>query len=297
MGLYTVVVFITWKKYKHSPQTIPQHLHWFKWEAYFTWLSGFALLAIVYYYNARIYMIDPSVADISVFQAIAGGIATLIVSWVIYDLLCKSALAHNKILFSLIGFILVVALAYGLSQFFSARAAYIHVGAMLGTLMVANVFFVIIPSQKTMVNAAIKGEQSDPELGKKALNRSIHNNYMTLPVLFIMISNHFPSTFGNKNSWLILAGLILVGAGVRHWFNLRGQGKKNLWLLPCAIILLIGLVYLTRPIALNQDSNSEQFTDVNAMQLIKDHCVSCHSVTPTSTVFVTAPKRYGTGYF
>ena len=284
------------EKYKHSPKTIPEHLHWFKWEAYFTLLSGLTLLAVVYYYNASIYMVDPSVADISSFQAIAGGIGTLIISWVIYDLMCKSALVHKQKLFALIGFILIVALAYGLSQFFSARAAYIHIGALIGTIMVLNVFFVIIPSQKTMVNSAIKGVKSDPTLGKKALMRSIHNNYMTLPVLFIMISNHFPSTFGNKHSWLVLAALIIVGVGIRHWFNLKGKGIKNLWLLPFSIILLIAVVIYTLPktkplvhMSLTT-SKTQVITDHTAMQMIEKHCLSCHSIQPTSTIFVTAPK-------
>lgn len=276
------------EKYKHAPKTIPAHLHWFKWEAYFTWLSGFTLLAIVYYYNAQIYMLNPSVSGISAGQSIGLGIGTLLVSWLVYDLLCKSALVQHKKLFGLLGFVLIVTMAYGLSQFISARAAYIHVGAVIGTLMVANVFFVIIPSQKTMVNAAIKGETSDPSLGEKALMRSIHNNYMTLPVLFIMISNHFPSTFGHANSWLILAALILVGVAVRHWFNLKGQGVKNYWLLPVAFIGMLLLVYLTKPETL--DHKAEIISDATAMQMIAVHCQSCHARQPSSDLFVTAPK-------
>ena len=284
------------EKYKHSPKVIPRDLHWFKWEAYFTLLSGLALLAVVYYYNASLYMIDPSVADLTSFQAIAGGVGTLIVSWVIYDLMCKSPLVKNMKLFALIGFILIVGIAYGLSLFFSARAAYIHIGALIGTIMVLNVFFVIIPSQKAMVASAKKGELGDPTLGKKALMRSIHNNYMTLPVLFIMISNHFPSTFGNSNSWLVLSALILVGVGVRHWFNLKGKGVKNYWLLPVSVALLITVVVYTMPkiqSPAHMSMAEEQITvisDHKALQIIEKHCVSCHSATPTSTVFVVAPK-------
>ncbi|MCF6226179.1 MAG: urate hydroxylase PuuD [Xanthomonadales bacterium] len=281
------------EKYKLAPDPVPEHLHWFKWEAYFTWISGVALLAIVYYYNASFYMLDPGVADISANTAIGIGIATMVLGWLIYDLMCKSALVNKGWLFAIIGFVLVTALAYGLSQFLSARAAYIHVGAMLGTLMAANVFFVIIPAQKAMVKAALNGEDFDPLPGQKALTRSIHNNYMTLPVLFIMISNHFPSTFGNSNSWLILAGLILVGAAVRHWFNLRGKGQKNYWLLPASIIILLALVYLTRPIALPVSadaSNVTALTDASAFELIDIHCSSCHSVNPSSTMFAAAPK-------
>ncbi len=286
------------EKYKHSPKVIPKDLHWFKWEAYFTLLSGLVLLAVVYYYNASIYMIDPSVAEISSSQAIAIGVGSIVVSWVIYDLMCKSPLVKNMKLFALIGFILIVGIAYGLNLLLSARAAYIHIGALIGTIMVLNVFFVIIPSQKAMVNSAKKGELGDPTLGKKALMRSIHNNYMTLPVLFIMISNHFPSTFGNSNSWLVLSALILVGVGIRHWFNLKGKGVKNYWLLPVSIALLIVVVIYTMPkaqftsstIAGTTDEKPIIISDHKAMQMIGKHCVNCHSSAPTSTIFVTPPK-------
>ena len=276
------------EKYKHAPKTIPAHLHWFKWEAYFTWLSGFTLLAIVYYYNAQIYMLNPAVSAITAGQSIGLGIGSLVLSWLVYDLLCKSALVNKKKLFALLGFVLLVGMAYGLTQLISTRAAYIHVGAVIGTLMVANVFFVIIPSQKTMVNAAIKGEKSDPSLGEKALLRSIHNNYMTLPVLFIMISNHFPSTFGHANSWLILAALMLVGVAVRHWFNLKGKGIKNHWLLPLAFLGMVALVIVTQPVTLKSESGL--ISDVAAMAIVAQHCQSCHARVPSSDIFVTPPK-------
>jgi len=287
------------EKYKHSPKTIPKDLHWFKWEAYFTLLSGLTLLAVVYYYNASIYMIDPSVSSISASQSVAIGISTLIVSWIVYDLMCKSALVKNMKVFALLGFILLVALAYGLSQFLSARAAYIHIGALIGTIMVLNVFFVIIPSQKSMVNSAIKGELGDPTLGKKALMRSIHNNYMTLPVLFIMISNHFPSTFGHENSWLVLSALILVGVSVRHWFNLKGKGIKNHWLLPFSLILFVAVIVYTKPkishtitnnTTSNVTENTKAITDLQVMEMFEKHCISCHSNKPTSPIFSVAPK-------
>jgi len=283
------------EKYKHSPEKIPQDLHWFKWEAYFTLLSGLTLLAVVYYYNASIYMVDPSIADISSTQAITIGVMTIIGSWIIYDLMCKSALVKNMKVFALIGFLLIFAIAYGLSLYLSPRAAYIHIGALIGTIMVLNVFFVIIPSQKSMVNSAKKGEIGDPTLGKKALARSIHNNYMTLPVLFIMISNHFPTTFGHKNSWFVLAILILIGVAVRHWFNLKGKNVKNYWLLPVSIILFIAVVIYTQPVSnklnlSNASLNDKSITDVQALQIIDKHCISCHSHQPSSQIFSTAPK-------
>jgi uncharacterized membrane protein len=284
------------EKYKHAPQVIPKDLHWFKWEAYFTLLSGLALMFVVYYYNASIYMIDPSVADLTSLQAIAIGVGAIFASWIIYDLMCKSPLVKNMKLFSLVGFLLIVSTAYTLNLFLSARAAYIHIGAIIGTIMVLNVFFVIIPSQKSMVESAKKGEAGDLSLGKKALMRSIHNNYMTLPVLFIMISNHFPSTFGNDNNWLVLSALIIVGAGIRHWFNLKGKGIKNYWLIPFSLLLLIAVVIYTMPQSKpttqmgSENNNAMQVTDFKALQIINKHCVSCHSVKPTSQIFVIAPK-------
>ncbi len=279
------------EKYKHSPEKIPKDLHWFKWEAYFTGLSGFTLLCIVYYYNANAYMIDPSVMALTSMQAIAIGIGTIVASWIIYDLMCKSPLVKQQKLFALIGFLLLVGLTYGLTHLLSARAAYIHIGATIGIIMVLNVFFVIIPGQKVMVSSAMKGEVADPSYGEKALRRSIHNNYMTLPVLFIMISNHFPSTFGHKNAWLVLAGLMLAGAAIRHWFNLRGKKISNYWLLPFAISLLVGLVIYTKPQSKAvEPQNSNTVTDMQVMQIIDKHCISCHAAKPTSTIFAQAPK-------
>lgn len=281
------------EKYKLAPKTIPKDLHWFKYEAYFTWLSGITLLTIVYYYNAKLYMVDPNIAELTSLQAIGIGLFTIFGGWIIYDLLCKSPLVHKTKFFALLGFILTVALTYLLTQYISSKAAYIHIGAMLGTLMAANVFFVIIPSQKIMVASAKKGEAPNPELGANALRRSIHNNYMTLPVLFIMISNHFPSTFGNSMSWLILAVLILIGVMVRHWFNLKGKGIKNYWLLPASLLLLIGLVIFTAPKNIKNTEQSQinsLISDEALMSTIQVHCQSCHSKDPSSQVFVVAPK-------
>ncbi|HET6722351.1 MAG TPA: urate hydroxylase PuuD, partial [Chitinophagaceae bacterium] len=186
------------EKYKVAPKTIPKHLHWFKYEAYFTWLSGFGLLFVVYYFNTSALLIDKNVLDISSSVAISISIGSFIIAWIIYDLLCKSPLIKKPFLFATLGFALLVGFAYFYTQVFSSRAAYIHFGAMIGSIMVANVFFVIIPSQKAMVRAAKENKPLDPQLGKNALARSLHNNYFTLPVLFVMVSNHFPSTFGYK---------------------------------------------------------------------------------------------------
>ena len=177
------------EKYKVAPKTIPKHLHWFKYEAYFTWLSGFCLLFVVYYFNASAFLIDKNVLDITATQGILIGVGSFIVAWVLYDIMCKSRLIKNQLAFSIIGFAILIAFAYFYCHVFSPRAAYIHFGAMIGGIMVANVFFVIIPAQKEMVRCAKLGIPLDPSLGKKALARSLHNNYFTLPVLFVMVLN------------------------------------------------------------------------------------------------------------
>ena len=195
------------EKYKVAPGELPKTLHWFKYEAYFTWLTGFLLLVLVYYSNAKAYLIDETVLKLSVSQAISISLGSIFGSWFLYDLLCKSELKNNPKLFAATGFLLLVLISYFLSHVFDGRAAFIHVGALLGTIMVGNVFFIIIPSQKALVSAAIEGKPLDERLGKNAGLRSLHNNYITLPVVFIMISNHFPSTFGNAYNWAILTGI------------------------------------------------------------------------------------------
>src|SRR6185295_5514080 len=191
-----------------------QNLHWFKYEAYFTWLTGFAMLIIVYYMDAHAFLIDPAIADITPAQGIGIGIGSMIVSWIIYDSMCKSSLVQNITWFTVVGIILLACLAFFLSHVFNSRAAFIHMGAIIGTLMAWNVYFVIIPSQKALVKAAVTGQPLDPSLGKKAGERSLHNNYLTLPVIFTMISNHFPSTFGHANNWIILIVLTVASGGI-----------------------------------------------------------------------------------
>jgi uncharacterized membrane protein len=278
------------EKYKVAPNEIPKDLHWFKYEAYFTWLSGFTLLVIVYYLDAKAYLIDPAVLDISQSNAILMGMGTLVFGWLIYDLLCKSRLSKNPLFFGAILFLFVTGAAWFLTHVFSSRAAYIHVGAMLGTLMAGNVFRIIIPSQKAMVNAAKQGMPVDPALGKKALQRSLHNNYFTLPVIFIMISNHFPSTYGNTFNWLILIGLSLVSVLVKHYLNLKEKGEKSIWILPVAIVGMIALAFVTAPKTKSvcKDDAPATFTEVN--EIITKRCVQCHSSTPTDDVLKTAPN-------
>lgn len=277
------------EKYKVAPKTIPKHLHWFKYEAYFTWLSGFCLLFVVYYFNASAFLIDKNVLDISATEGILIGVGSFVVAWVIYDLMCKSALIKNQLLFAIVGFVILIGFAYFYCQVFSSRAAYIHFGAMIGSLMVANVFFVIIPAQKAMVNSAKLGLPLDPTLGKKALARSLHNNYFTLPVLFVMVSNHFPSTFGYEYPWLILAIISLGAAGVKHYLNLKEQKQLNVWILPVSILILLAACFVSAPSTNPYECKKEiQFAEVQ--EIIQKRCVQCHSKNPTDDVYKVAPN-------
>ena len=286
-------------KHDRNMPRLPTSLHWFKYEAYFTWITGFILLGLVYHMNAKAYLIKPG-SDMSAGMASLLSTASLVVAWVVYDLLCKSPLKKKPVTFALIGFALVTAAAYGLHQIFSARAAYIHVGAMIGTCMAANVFFVIIPGQRAMVEATEKGEEPDVSKGEAGSFRSLHNNYLALPVLFIMISAHVPMTYGHAANWAILAALALLSAGVRHWFNLRGQGHRNVWILPVCAVAGIGLAFVVKPkpvtpppgaaaaATLSAAENAVLFTEVQA--IFKRRCNTCHAAKPTHVTAPVAPK-------
>lgn len=276
------------EKYKVAPKTLPKHLHWFKYEAYFTWVSGFALLFIIYYFNASALLIDPHVMKLTTMQAVAFSIGSFIAGWLLYDLLCKSPLKKKSWLFAVVGILLLTGFAWFYNYVFSGRAAFIHFGAMLGTLMAANVFFVIIPSQKAMVYAAKRGEMPDATLGKNALFRSIHNNYFTLPVLFVMVSNHFPSTFSHAYQWIVLAAISIGTAGIKHWLNLREQGRVSVWVLPASIILLLAVAYATAPSLKTKECKEVSFAEVN--NIIRQRCISCHSSMPTDDVYRVAPN-------
>lgn len=279
------------EKFKVAPGKLPPKLHWFKYEAYFTWLSGFCLLVVVYYFNATSFLIDPTVLDIDSTTAILIGVGSLAVGWVIYDLMCKSKLVHNPVAFAIVGFVIATAFAYFFTQVFSARAAYIHLGALLGTCMAGNVFFGIIPAQKALVKAAKDGTPLDPSLGKMAGLRSLHNNYITLPVLFIMISNHFPSTFGNSAAWAVLAGLSLASAGFRHWFNLYEKGRNIMWLIPVSSLAIVALVIATGPPTadeLNAPGEPVAFTEVYTV--VQERCQTCHSASPTDDDWASPPN-------
>lgn len=280
-------------KFKGAPAKLPETLHWFKYEAYFTWITGFFLLLFVYWLQATAFMVDPSVADISGTTAVGIGVGTLVVGWVVYDLLCKSPLSKSPGLLGGVIAAFILAVAAGLSQVLSARAAYIHTGAMMGTMMAANVFFVIIPGQKDMVDAMMAGREPPLERGKAGSLRSLHNNYLTLPVLFVMVSNHFPSTFGHAWSWGVLAAIACIGVAVRHWFNLRGKGETNTWLLPAAAVAMLSLAFVSKPKGFDATAAAQGDTPTFAevQGVIQTRCVACHAAEPTQPGFTAPPKN------
>ena len=275
------------QKFRVAPHALPSTLHWFKWEAYSTWLSGFALFVIVYYANARTYMIDPAVADLAPWQAVAMSLAMLALGWVFYDQLCKRlGLAHEKTIGVAMTVFIAVS-AFALSKLFAGRAMFLQIGAMLGTIMAANVLFVIIPSQRELVRAKERGEAPDPVHGQRGKQRSVHNNYFTLPVLLTMIGNHYPMTFGHAHAWLVLVAMLLLAAYVRHFFNLRHKGR-TVWAIPVtaavAALLLAIAIAPTRPDA----SRAPPFAQVE--RIVVQRCAGCHADRPTQPGFAVAPK-------
>ncbi|AKU22343.1 urate hydroxylase PuuD [Massilia sp. NR 4-1] len=279
------------QKYLVAPAELPKELHWFKWEAYSTWLSGIALLTIAYYFNAQAMMVDKAVADLSSLQATGIGIGFLIAGWIVYDLLCRSPLVKREGWLGLTVFVLLSGAAWVLTHLLSGRAAFIHIGAMIGTIMVANVAMVIIPGQRKMVQAMQAGGLPDPSYGIKAKQRSVHNNYFTLPVLFIMISNHYAMTYRHPQAWLVLALIMAAGVFIRHFFNLRHKGRVE-WRYPAigvALLLAVAVAIApSRPAAVGAAADPEaQFRQVKA--IIDQRCVSCHSAHPTQAGFATAP--------
>ena len=277
-------------KYKVAPDELPTILHWFKWEAYTTWISGFSLLVIVYFWNAQVYMIDPSIMSLEPWQAIGVCLGTMLFGWIFYDQLCKSKLGEYPQVMLLIGLVVLALVSYGLAHVLSGRAMYITIGSTVGSMMVANVFFVIIPNQKITVQAMIDRQVPDPTYGKKALQRSRHNNYLTLPVLFMMISNHYPATFGHQYNWLILVALSIISVGVRHYFNVKHKGKHQVWILPTAGVATVVLMVLTSPMMKKGETNEMAVSDATMYQIVQTRCSSCHALEPTQAGFATAPK-------
>jgi uncharacterized membrane protein len=276
-------------KFQVAPPHLPKPLHWYKWEAYWTWLSGFALFCVLYYADARLRLIDPSVADIDPWQAILISIALLVAGWVAYDLLCRM-LGGRELLLAACVLGLVTATAYGVGQLYSPRAAYLQVGSMLGTIMAANVFFVIIPGHWELVRAKKAGRDPDPKPGIVGKQRSVHNNYLTLPVLFSMLAGHFTFTYSHDHAWAVLVALMAVGAAIRHYFNKRHAGE-TLWWIPvgCALAIAAIAVWLRPPGAAPAQPGAASVPFARVQHVVAARCQPCHSLHPTYPGTSAAP--------
>lgn len=279
------------------PEEVLSSLHWFKWEAYLTWISGFSLLVVVYYLGGGIFLVDPKVAAISLPFAILIGVGTLVLGWLVYDALWRSPLGHNAPAAALLSFLLLAGIAYGLAHVFSGRAAFMHVGALLGTLMAANVWRVIQPAQRQMYRVNLAGGTPDVTLSKWAKQRSTHNNYMTFPVIFVMISNHFPSTYGSAYNWIVLLVLFLASAGVRHYLNTRERDSRaGTWVLSASAVAFVGLIAVTalpsyeRSAAVAASGGAARISFAEVRPIFAARCVTCHSAKPSDDMITEAPN-------
>ncbi len=292
------------QKFLVAPASLPEHLTWFKWESYATWLSGFAMLVLVYYLGADLYLVDPSVLDLPIWAAILISLGSLSIGWLIYDALCKSPIGNDNTRLMVLLYIVLVAMAWGYTQVFSGRAALLHLGAFTATIMSANVFLIIIPNQKVVVADLRAGRAPDPKYGKIAKQRSTHNNYLTLPVLFLMLSNHYPLAFASDYNWLIASLVFLMGVTIRHYFNTihaRKGSPRWTWAATAAIFAVIVVLSLL-PLYSDDDyaeeaalsgvaqkfAASEHFEDV--YYIVAGRCSMCHGQYPGWDGIVTAPR-------
>jgi len=266
------------EKYTVAPRRLPDVLHWFKWEAYTTWLSGFALLVFLYYFNAESYLVDRG-GPLGTGWAIAASVALLAVAWIVYDGLCRMLRSELALAAALLG--LTALAAWGATELFAPRAAYVQVGAMLGTIMVANVFFVIIPAHRGLIRAKEEHSEPDPAPALRAKQRSVHNNYLTLPVVFAMLSNHFPAAYGYSRSWLPLVALMAIGAWIRHFFNLRHAGRTAWWIPVTAALAIAAVAVAMRPADRSGPVASKAVPVSRAQAIVQQRCVPCHSEHPT----------------
>jgi uncharacterized membrane protein len=275
------------EKFRVAPEVLPEPLYWFKWEAYTTWLSGFALFVVVYFVHPQTYLVDPSVAHLSSWEAIAIAVGGLVIAWVVYDAMCRLfGMRDLPLALCVLGGIVLA--AWGASQLFQARAAYLEVGAMLGTIMAANVFFVIIPAHWKLVRAKEAGREPDPRWNAEGKQRSVHNNYLTLPVLFAMLAGHFPFTYGHDHAWVILICLMAIGAWVRHFFNLHHQGRNAWWILATAAAGIVALAIWLRPPSSAATGPATSFAQVQS--IVNQRCVPCHSLHPTQPGVSSPPS-------
>lgn len=291
------------RKYLVAPAELPEHLTWFKWESYATWLSGFALLCVMYYGGAHIYLIDTHILDVSAPGAVLLSLASIAGGWLVYDLICKSPLGRNQTLLMLALYVVLVGMAWAYAQVFSARAAFLHLGAFTATLMSANVFFIIIPNQKKVVAALQRGKAPDPALGAQAKQRSLHNNYLTLPVVFLMLSNHYPLAFATQYSWVIASLVFLMGVSIRHFFNSK-HARKDIpwWTWGVTAVLFVVMVWLSTfprqhsasieqpfiPQSTQHFMKTEGFEDVALT--VQGKCAVCHAAAPGYPGIRAAPK-------
>jgi len=289
------------EKYLVAPDHLPEHLTWFKWESYATWMSGFALMVMVYYLGADIFLIDPNVADLARWQAIGLSVGAMVVGWFAYDAICRSPLGRDNRLLMVLLYLLLVALAWGFTQVFTGRAALLHLGAITGTIMAANVFLVIIPNQKVVVADLRAGRVPDARYGAIAKQRSTHNNYLTLPVLFLMLVNHHPLAFATEWNWVIASLVFLMGVTIRHYFNTihARRGAPN-WTWAATALLFVAIMWLsTAPMrAMEEEAQptpaqarlmqSEGFDEVAS--IVMGRCAMCHATEPGWPGVPMAPK-------
>jgi len=288
------------QKYMVAPAALPEHLTWFKWESYSTWLSGFALLAIVYYAGADLFLIDRSVLDVSAPVAILISLASIGIGWLLYDALCKSPLGRSDTGLMLVLYAILVAMSWGYTQLFTGRAAFLHLGAFTATIMSANVFLLIIPNQKIVVADLKAGRQPDPKLGMQAKQRSLHNNYLTLPVIFLMLSNHYPLAFGTRFNWIIASLIFIIGVLIRHYFNTLHARKGNPhWTWAASAILFVIVMWLsTVPAVLTGERQlsavEERFIASAHFPAVRDtvmgRCAMCHAAEPGYEGIHAPPK-------
>jgi uncharacterized membrane protein len=270
-------------KYLVAPARMPDELTWFKWEAYVTWLSGFALLVIVYYLGAELYLIDQSVLALTAPAAAAIAFGSLAVAWLLYEAMCRSPLGRHEVALALAGYVFLVALTYAFTHVFSGRGALTQIGALIGTIMVANVFLIIIPYQKNTVAALIAGKEPDPAWGQAGKQRSVHNNYLTLPVVFLMVSNHYPLIFATRFNWLIVAIVLAVGPVIRHFFNCRHEGKATPWWtwgVAAAGMLAVAWLSAAGPRQASSLAHAPAVDVAAARDVVLSRCSMCHMDEP-----------------
>jgi len=280
-------------KYLVAPAQMPDSLTWFKWEAYTTWLSGFSLLVLVYYLGADIFLIDKSVLDMTAVQAAGIAFSSLVISWLVYEGLCRSPLGRHEVALALVGYVYLVALTYGFTHVFSGLGAFTQIGALIGTIMVANVFVIIIPYQRKTVDAMLAGKEPDPAWGELGKQRSVHNNYLTLPVVFLMLSNHYPLMFATRFNWLIVAIVLLIGPVIRHFFNSRHEGKGSPWWtwgVAAAGMAVIAWLSAAGPRVLTTGALPPPPKFKQVSNIILSRCSMCHAAEPVWDGIPAAPK-------